>query len=456
MKGWVVAGFLVFIFSSQAYGAEPVALPGAQDIPAWKRPFQAHKIADSKWTVKPGIESRYRFEYRDDFSLRAQAYEDDAINLLRNRINLDLIYQPQKEGGKLRFFSEAQDSRSFASSVLNRNAGFVNEFDLRQLFAEWSGDPKAVPVQLKVGRQELSYGDERLVGAFNWSNVARVFNAAKLVYSPTSWLQVDSFASRVVRGERERPDHDSSNDNFFGLVVALKPAAEHVLETNLFVRNLRDNSLTSERTGIRGPMTGYTLGNRFRGKKWNFDYGTEYAIQFGTRAHDDIQAWMLHQDVAYTFVKLPWAPKLLAEFNHASGDRNPRDGVVQTFDQLYPTNHDKYGLMDLVGLKNMNNVRLGLSGKPFPRVTLSSDFHWFFRDAREAAWFSASGTTVRAANVQAGRQIGEEIDLTATVKITQNLNGLIGYSHFFAGPFIQDTGSNDDADFFYVQTVFKI
>ncbi len=229
-----------------------------------------------------------------------------------------------------------------------------------------------------------------------------------------------------------------------------------MLDTYFFARNLRDDSLISERAGMRGPMKEYTLGNRFRGKKWNLDYGTEYAIQFGSRAHDDIQAWMFHQDLAYTIVKLPWAPKLLAEFNHASGDRNPTDGVTQTFDQLYPTNHDKYGLMDLVGLKNMKNVRLGLSGKPFPRVTLSSDFHWFFRDAKESAWFSASGASARAASVRAGRQIGEELDLTATVKITQNLNGLIGYSHFFAGPFIQDTGSNDDADFFYVQTVFKI
>ncbi len=444
--------FLMVSFCSwTAHAAETV-----QEIPAWKKPFQAHSIAGSDWSLKPGIESRYRFEYRNNFNLRDQTYEDDAINLLRNRINLDLIYQPEKEGGKMRFFSEAQDSRSFASSALNRNAGFVNEFDLRQLFAEWSGDPEKIPVQIKIGRQELSYGDERLVGAFNWSNVARVFNAAKLVYSPTSWLQLDSFISRVVRVERERPDHDSSNDNFFGLVSAVKPAKEHVLDTYFFARNLRDNSLASERAGIRGPLKEYTLGNRFRGKKWNFDYGTEYAIQFGSRAHDDIQAWMFHQDLAYTLDKLPWAPKLLSEFNHASGDRNPTDGVTQTFDQLYPTNHDKYGFMDLVGLRNMNNVRLGLSVKPCSQVTLSSDFHWFFRDAKEEAWFSAYGVSARAANVRAGRQIGEELDLTATVKITQNLNGLIGYSHFFAGPFIQDTGSNDDADFFYVQTVFKI
>lgn len=444
------------LWSGWGYAGEAALVSAPADQNVIDKIFSPHSVDENgKFKIKVGLELRYRLELRDDLSLRNRTYEDDVLNLLRNRINLDAAYQPEKEGGKIRAFVEAQDSRSFASSALNRNAAFVDEFDLRQLFVEFAGDPQTFPVQLKVGRQELSYGEERLVGAFNWSNVARVFNAAKLIYTPTAWLQLDAFMSRVVQVRKERPNEDSSNDNFFGAVAALKPFQNHVIDTNFFVRNLRNDSLTGERLGIRGPMTEYTLGNRFRGKKWNFDYGTEYAVQFGSRAHDNIRAWMFHQDVAYTFVKLPWAPKLLAEYNHASGDRNPTDGVVETFDQLYPTNHDKYGYIDLVGLRNINNIRLGTSAKPCSRVTLSADFHWFFRDARESAWFSASGAVMRAANVRAGRQIGEELDLTATIKINKYLNALIGYSHFFAGPFATDTSGNDGADFFYMQVTFK-
>ena len=32
----------------------------------------------------------------------------------------------------------------------------------------------------------------------------------------------------------------------------------------------------------------------------------------------------------------------------------------------------------------------------------------------------------------------------------------IGYTHFFAGPFIENTGPADDADFFYVATTLKL
>jgi len=46
-------------------------------------------------------------------------------------------------------------------------------------------------------------------------------------------------------------------------------------------------------------------------------------------------------------------PKLRLEFNHASGDSNPSDGKHGTFDVLYPTAHDKYGMADQVGWKNV-------------------------------------------------------------------------------------------------------
>ena len=42
------------------------------------------------------------------------------------------------------------------------------------------GNHKEFPVSLKIGRQELSYGDERLVGAFAWNNIGRVFDSARV------------------------------------------------------------------------------------------------------------------------------------------------------------------------------------------------------------------------------------------------------------------------------------
>ncbi len=434
-----------------AHAAETV-----QEIPAWKKPFQAHSIAGSDWSLKPGLESRHRFEYRDDFNFRASTFEDARINLLRNRVSLDLSRKDEGSGLPLfKIYAEGYDAQSFASSSLYKTSSFENDLDLMQLYAESIFGEKH-DYELKAGRQELSFGDERLVGAPKWGNTLRVFDAVKGRWKACEAFSLDAFASRPVRIESDRPDSWNTNDNFWGLYGAGKPFEDHQFDTFLFIRNTRDNSLASERAGLRGPLKEYTLGNLFKGKQHGWNYATEYALQFGSRAHDDIRAWAFHQDLGYQFEKVRFTPKFYGEFNHASGDRDATDGKSETFDQLYPGNHSKYGYMDLTGFKNMNHFELGASVKPLSRLTTAADFHWYFLDARESPWYADNGTVVRAANPNAGRQLGEELDLTMNVKVTAELDVLVGYSHFFTGPYIQDTGSNDDANFFYVQTTFKI
>jgi hypothetical protein len=157
--------------------------------------------------------------------------------------------------------------------------------------------------------------------------------------------------------------------------------------------------------------------------------------------------------LGYTFADWLWTPRFYGEYNHASGDRNPTDGKFQTFDNLFPTNHNKYGFIDFVSLKNINNFMIGTSVKPHKRLLLSADFHWFLRDARQSAWFNAGGGVFRPANPGASRHIGNEIDLLATYKLSEKISFLGGYSHFFPGAFARDTGASDNANFLYIQTL---
>jgi hypothetical protein len=230
---------------------------------------------------------------------------------------------------------------------------------------------------------------------------------------------------------------------------------DQVLDTFLFIRYTQDPSVLGEEK--RGELKEYTFGNRFKGKKWNWDYGTEYAIQLGSRSHDEIQACAFHQELGYTFSKIPWTPRTYGEYNHASGDRNPTNGKFQTFDNLFPANHNKYGYIDLVSLKNINDFMAGTSVKPYQRLLFSADFHWFVLDAKESAWFNVAGAggTVRAANANASPHLGNEVDLLATYQMTARLGFAAGYSRFFAGPFAEDTGAHDDANFVYTQTIFN-
>lgn len=414
------------------------------------------RLKGDEATLKIGVESRYRFEYRDNFNLNEQSYEDDAVNLFRNRLNADLKLTPEAGGSTYRFFAEAQAAQSAAGNGLNKTNLFVNHFDFRQLFVEVNKPFGLAPLSIKAGRQELAYGDERFVGPLNWTNTARVFDAVKLVYTPEPWLQVDAFGGRVVRNEPTTTDRSAHADNFYGVYAAYKKIQDHTLDTFLFIRDVNDGSFLSEVGGRRGNLKEYTIGNRFKGRTGAVDYGTEYAVQFGKRASDTIRAWSVHQELGYTLAQAAWTPRFYAEYNHASGDRDNADGTFGTFDNLYPTNHNKYGLIDFVSLKNINDFMIGTSVKPDPKLLIASEFHWFLLDGKESAWFNASGGVYRAANSAASPHLGEEIDVYATYPVNPYLSALVGYSHFFAGPFAEDTGRSDDANFFYAQLIFKI
>src|SRR5947207_1704586 len=91
------------------------------------------------------------------------------------------------------------------------------------------GNHKEFPVSLQVGREELSYGDERLVGAFAWNNIGRVFDAAKVRWQ-NSWFSIDAFTSRVVIPEDNQFNVNNDYDTF-SVVYATSPLIpKHSLE----------------------------------------------------------------------------------------------------------------------------------------------------------------------------------------------------------------------------------
>src|SRR5947208_14763180 len=92
----------------------------------------------------------------------------------------------------------------------------------------------------------------------------------------------------------------------------------------------------------------------------SFDYGVEAAGQAGTIASDPLRAWAGHGLLGYTIGRLKTTPRLVAEYNYASGDKSSLDGKRGTFDQLFPTNHNKYETADQLRGQNRRSARAGV------------------------------------------------------------------------------------------------
>jgi hypothetical protein len=108
---------------------------------------------------------------------------------------------------------------------------------------------------------------------------------------------------------------------------------------------------------------------------------------------DEVDAWAGHLAVSTPGIG-SLGVGAAAEYNYATGDAAATDGVRGTFDQLFPTPHDKYGLSDQVGRRNIHHVGLGGRLRAWARVAVQANYHsWWLAEAADAL-YSAGGAPI--------------------------------------------------------------
>ena len=129
---------------------------------------------------------------------------------------------------------------------------------------------------------------------------------------------------------------------------------------------------------------------------------------------------------------------MTGEYNFASGDEDPTDGVRGTFDQLYPTPHDKTGLADQIGWKNIHHARGGFEITPLKGMPVTTNYQsWWLAETRDAVYNVANAPLGRVIAGAAERHVGQEIDVQVTRALTPQLQVAAGYAHIFTGAFLK-------------------
>jgi hypothetical protein len=441
VHGLVLSVVALILFAPCVLAQAPAASTGAAPAPGLATEVN-NELPD--W-VRFGGEYRLRWEGREGIGGIEEAGDQFGLSRLR----LDLTF---KIGDHVRLFVQGQDSQVWDHDANPDPPAVENTFDLRQAWIQIQ-EQDGKGWSLRVGRQELAYGDHRLVGSFNWSNVGRTFDAAKLNFT-NSVVSVDVFGSSVVVIEDDDFDKLDDGFNFYG-VHATFPQAVPKAELNAYTF-WKTTPLVVDERGVKGDADTVTIGGRLNGKLPNdFDYTTEVMFQTGDFGGDDIKAGALHARLGYQF-NAAGSPKLRFEYNFASGDGETGDGTRGTFDQLYPTNHDKYGIMDLVGLRNMHDLRTGVLFKPTKKFDLEFDYHSFWLADRNDGLYNAAGALV--ARIPGGSpfsHIAQEFDVQGTYRLGWGVTFGAGYGHWFPGDFWEAATKGAPQDWGYAQMTYK-
>ncbi len=439
-----------------------------------------------------GVQYRIRYEVKEGAgAANAGAGADFSA---KPGVNLDNHYLLQKTliragytGKWFEVFTQARDSSSTGdrrpTPGITTGAGPESDgpLDLHQAYL-MVGNHKEFPVSLKVGRQELSYGEERIIGNFAWNNIGRVFDAAKVRWQ-NSWFAMDTFSSMVTLPEDNKFNGPNTHDYFSGTYITTKEIPKLWSEFYVLARNADSQAskvpvLSPQKVASARDI--YTIGFRLHSNTndWgNWDANLEAAGQFGRfvdpalvgntnhlSASLDHQAYAVVSYLNYIWRDSAMTPKLGVEYSFGSGDNNPKDGHHGTFENLFPTNHKFYGYADYASLQNIQDLRLMSSIKPYARLTLMAEGHLFWLADTTDSFYTVAGARRGGINPTAGTAyginpgynsfVGTELDLIASWAASPFVTFEGGYSHFFHGDYLNQTFSKSgaqDADWFYVQ-----
>jgi hypothetical protein len=419
--------------------------------PAWDLPRQAEEglMSSSGGRLKIGFESRYRFEDRTGVSFGKDKDQEEL--LIRNRFSLTW-----RATDWLTFSGMVQDARaplygSLAPSTMRDTA------DLQEAWVRVGGEAWA-GVSFSGGRKMLNYGEGRLIGTPQWSNTSRTYDFASLGWA-NNGASLELLATSAVKIQSDAFNNPVPGDRVWGY-YGTHPWRKHKMTFESYYLRHDQNRIGgftggssaagTDRLGIN-TFGGRMLGPLPRGLKFSL----EGALQNGKygSARQRAGAW-------YTAVSRKWKPgwltlEALTEYKLASGSGDPSDKSKSgTFDQMYASNHDKFGHEDLFGWRNLSNWKSLLSAGLTRAFTVNYMYDNSWLASSKDALYGSSGKAVLQSKAgTAGRHVGQEHDVFFTWKKGPATFGS-GLGYMCAGEFLLKLAPNASPLYVYTFTSY--
>ena len=285
-------------------------------------------------TFLPHVQERARFELLPD-----KTFAGDAVGAwaVANRARLGL---EARFGEAVVVMVQLQDVRTWGSEYNAANLGegslfdwVANGLDMHQAWGQVNlAGGKA---KLRIGRQEVAWHGQRLIGSVLWAHQGRSFDAARL------FGKVDEFGYELfyaVLLNRPVTAGDINNRWEDGHLLALRAGprlGDPLTLDGLFIANIDSGAETFLGTfGVHG-----------KGRIDAFSWEVEAYGQAGEGPATTTFAYMFGVRAGATVAGGP-TPYLGGGFDLLSGDKDLTDDAVHTFDTLYATNHKFYGHFD--------------------------------------------------------------------------------------------------------------
>ncbi|WP_165784681.1 alginate export family protein [Solitalea longa] len=395
--------------------------------------------------IQLSAEYRPRFEYRDGaWKMRpANDVADNPAALISQRARLNFNFTDKSS--KLKLGASLQDVRTWGSAA-QLNVNNPNSFDIHQFWGEILFTER---FSLKVGRQELAYDNQRIIGAVDWTQQGRAFDAAVLKYEDNT----KNFKVHAGLGLNTKADTSAIKQSYTGInnyktmqyLWAGKKFSDKLNASFLFLNNGMEYTRSGGSELVaddRRVAYSQTTGSRIEFRPAKFGVNLEGYYQSGKNSKNiSLSAWQLNPEA---FIKLNNDWSMVGGAEWLSGtDQDNTDGKDHSFSPLYGTNHKFNGYMDYFYVGN----RL-LTGKTAVGL---ADYYLGARYAKNKFnteltfhQFNAMATVLDPSLQKMESNLGIEGDLALGYKLTEAIAFQGGLSFYSGTSTLQQLQAGSD------------
>ena len=372
------------------------------------------------------LQIRPRYEYRNGFkSLMPKG--ENATSFISQRSRLNLNYKQDKLKAKLTL----QNVRTWGDVATTTQAD-KNGIALFEAWAQYDFDANW---SARLGRQVLSYDNQRILGEIDWAQQGQSHDAAVITFHPKNH-QLDLGFALNANAENLLDPKTAYTTNYKSLQYAWYHTQFSKLNMSLLFLNTGyefEKSIGNLEVDYKQTFGTYLT---FNDKKWDTNLGL-YG-QTGKSNDKSVSAWYASANLGYAVTN---TFKATLGYEYLSGkDQDDSGAKIKSFNPIFGTNHGFNGFMDYFYVGNhLNSVGLQ---DAYLKLNYTQN-KWQFNIIPHV--FCAPNTVLDASNNKMDSYLGTELDFTAGYTFQKDIVATGGYSQMFGSATLERVKNVADA-----------
>ena len=378
--------------------------------------------------------------YRNDYDLNSSDDSDNDVGFFSTITRINISADLTDNVSSFILISNERDwdkeSDSTGSTDINLDYAYIT---LKDAFS--------LPLTLKIGRQEIIFGNAMVVANSGTTSTAMTaddysarsaFDAIRATLDYNQWI-IDLIYSKIDEVYEAANQED---EDLYGVNITYEFSKyDAEAEGYLFVKDADNKDIYT--LGTRGSLS--PLKNLTLNAELAYQFG-DYSTQVG--ASRDQNAWAGELFGSYTFnskyepeIKLGYYYRSGQKANKTTGDYKGWDPMYE--DQIYGRIYDYLFAGENGGdNSNVHIINIGISSKPIEALSLNVDYYHYILDES----FAAGPHPVDSSfTMTTDRNMGDEVDIVAEYSYTEDVTFGLELNWFFPGDAFAET-NNDTAN----------